>query len=209
MSNQVCQEGLSNSDKAYFDGLNQKTVAQLGAKIDAQSLAVSRDMKKQVDDAKVQIKEEIVYDIKASLKNIAIGLGGIIIVVMAVFRLVEYKFQYTKKIKKYEAELEKKNKEFDDNIKKIKEQVNDNNILKEELLVYKNNLDKYAVSLGIQPKNNINQTKTELIVPTPTKSIIKKNVKKQIVKRIFTIIFVLLLLYLLFDKFLSGAKLVV
>lgn len=199
---QPVQVGLSNSDKAYLDGLNQKTVAQLSAKIDAQSNAVEKTLRTEVDSASERIKQEIVAEIKSALKSIVIGLGGVIIVVLAVFRLVEYRLNHTKRIKKYEAELDKKTKEFDENLKKAQEQLKDNNILKNELRIYKESLDKYAVSLGLQPQTSLKQIK-----PTLPPPIQKKSLKGKI---FYIILFLLILIvagYLIYINFLTGARL--
>lgn len=197
---QVCQAGMTASDKAYFDGLNQKTIAQLGAKMDANMNAVERSLKEEVNQAKDQIKQEVVTEMKGALKSITIGLGGIIIVVLAIFRLVEYKLQHTKRIKKYEEELEKKTKEFDDNLKNMQEQMKDNNILKNELLIYKQSLDKYSVSLGIQPQTSLKQIKA--VLPPPIqKSESKIFSKKKFLKFILFIVFVALIIYFIYTNF--------
>ena len=205
-STQVCQAGMTASDKAYFDGLNQKTVAQLSAKMDANMNAVERSLKEEVNRARDQIKQEVVAEVKGALKSIAIGLGGIIIVVLAVFRLVEYRLQHTKRIKKYEEDLQKKTKEFDENLKNVQEQMKDNDILKNELLIYRQSLDKYSVSLGIQPQTSLKQIQTEL-PPPMSKSFYKKRFYKLILRIFFILVFLGLIGYFIYNSFFSGLRL--
>jgi len=200
---QVCQAGMTASDKAYFDGLNQKTIAQMGAKMDANMNAVERSLKEEVNRARDQIKQEVVTEMKGALKSIVIGLGGVIIVVLAVFRLLEYRLQHTKRIKKYEDELNKKTKEFDDNLKKMQEQMKENEILKSEMMIYKQSIDKYAVSLGIQPQTSLKQVKPTL--PPPTKK--KYSKKRKIFHFILIALIILVAGYLIYINFLSGARL--
>lgn len=197
------QQVLTDRDKAYLDGLNQKTVSQLSQKMDTQTNMIERNLEKSVKEVKEQLKAEIVAEMKGALKSIAFGLGGIIIVVLAVFRIVEHKMQHTKRIRKYEDELKKQKESYDKELAEAKKVNEETKILKRELMTYKESLDKYAVSLGIQPQTELKQGKTELNPPK----------KKHFFRKIFTVrgmlvtfgVIIFIGLFIFFGlKFLSG-----
>lgn len=218
----VVSKGLSPEDKAYFDGLNQKTVAQLSAKIDAQANAMETNLRTEVDQASQMIRMEVSADIKGALKVIAFGLGGVIIIVLALFRIIEYRLNHTKRIKKYEEELEQKKKEFEEGLKAVNVQKEELAKLQKELLVYKQGIDKYAMSLGVQPQINIEKqalTKENFDwskAPQPPvikkKSLLKEKLKgfftkKNILRLVLVIIMISLVIFFA-NKYLFGAKVV-
>ena len=196
----VVSKGLSPEDKAYFDGLNQKTVAQLSAKIDAQANAMETSLRSEVNLASQMIRAEVTEDMKGALKVIAFGLGGIIISVLAIFRIIEFKLSHTKKIQKYEAELEKQKKGFEEGLKALEKNKKEVKDLQNELMVYKKSLDTYAVSLGVQPQIQLQTAETSnqqsnLVAPKPKlKSKLKLFFTK---KNIFRIILVLIMVALI------------
>ena len=196
----VVSKGLSPEDKAYFDGLNQKTIAQLSAKMDAQANAMETSLRSEVDLASQMIRVEVTNDVKGALRVIAFGLGGIIIVVLSLFRLIEYKLTHTRRIQKYEAELEKKKKDFEEGLKAIQTQKQEIANLQNELQVYKKSLDGYAVSLGVQPQIQIktvetNNPQSNLIAPKPASKFKLFFTKKNIIRIVLIIIMLALIIY--------------
>jgi len=147
----IVRPDLSASDKAYLDGLNAKTIAQINSKLDTTQSRLEQTLKQSVDEARIQIKTEIVSEIKSSLKVIAIGLGGVILVVLSIMKIIEYTMSHNKRIKKYEDALKKQQFEYTDLVKQAKQAIQENETAKTELNYYKQSLDQYAVALGIKP----------------------------------------------------------
>lgn len=147
----IVRPDLSNIDKAYLDGLNAKTIAQINSKLDTTQSRLEQTLKQSVDEARIQIKTEIVSEIKSSLKVIAIGLGGVILIVLSIMKVIEYTMSHNKRIKKYEDALKKQQLQYTDLIKQAKTAIQQNETAKTELNLYKQSLDQYAVALGIKP----------------------------------------------------------
>lgn len=125
--------GISPEDKAYIDQSNNKVVAQINAKIDSTTARLEQDMQTNFDAEKQQLKEEISKEVKGHLKAIAIGLAGMIIITLAVFRIIDMKLSHSKNIRKYEKELQKK-------LTHVKE-------MEQRMILYKKQLDVYRQQL--------------------------------------------------------------
>lgn len=133
---------------AEFDIMQQKTVAQLSAKMDAQANKIASDLERNVQKAKEDMKVEIINEVKSQLKGVVIGLAGIIVVILAVFRIIELRLNHTARIKKYEAELSKEKEKY----VKEREALVKNRI---ELIAYRAELErlgKVMESYGVNPQ---------------------------------------------------------
>lgn len=103
---------LDETEKAYLDGLTQKETSQISAKIDTQTNRIEANLKTSVEQAKAQITEEVSAQLKESLKGVAIGLVGLIIITLAIFKVVDLRISSTRNIKKYEKILQEKKDEL-------------------------------------------------------------------------------------------------
>lgn len=190
--------GISPEDKAYIDQSNQKVVAQINSKIDSTTTRLETDMQTNFQKEKEGLKEEISREVKGHLKTIALGLAGMIIITMAVFRIVDMKLSHSKNIRKYEKELEKS--------------IADVKLLEQKMVAYKKQLDAYRQQLINQqrvrpqvpvqaPISNQMATNQQPIgapmpsmdVPTPKKKFELKKFMKTIT-RIFLVIVILVIL---------------
>lgn len=103
----ITASALDESERAYFEGLNQKSTAQLYAKIEteAQKLDTSFDQKNQalVDGVQTMVDRSV----KSRLIAVCLGLGGIIVITNAIFKIIELRLSMTRKIKRYEEQLQK------------------------------------------------------------------------------------------------------
>ena len=172
--NIFAQEGLTPEQRAYFDNQNQKIVAQIGTKIDQTSTQTNNNLKKEVDLAKNQIKDELVATIKSQMMGIVIGLSGIIIIVLSIFKILDYKIQATRNIKKYEDELKKQIDQQTVLIKENKQKISSLTSYRKSLVDYHNSL--MAMQQGIPVSmSNINVPMFD--VPKPQ--------KKDFFKRLF------------------------
>lgn len=98
---------LDPDEKVYFDQLNTKTIQQLSSKIDVQSQQIENDMKREFSVAKEELKDDIKKEVKSQLISVAIGLAGIVIITLGIFKVVDLRISHTRNIKKYEDELKK------------------------------------------------------------------------------------------------------
>lgn len=160
---------LDPADRSYIDAEHQKTVAQVNAKMDANTQRIQESFFREISKQKQELKDEIGNEINGNLKAIAIGIAGIIIVTLAVFKIIDLRFTSTRGIKKYEEELKKKSKEFDQLIA----------VQKKELDIYRDTLSKFAVEQGFKPI----QKWKEPEVPQPPKDFTVK--KRSFLRRIF------------------------
>lgn len=147
---------LEPEEKVYFDQLNQKTIAQLSQKIDSQTNQVERDMKQAVDNAKNEITTEVNAQVKTSLKSITIGLAGLIIVTLAIFKVVDLRLSSTRNIKKYEDALLKQQKEYDELILKSKNDAKTILAYRNQLLQFHQQVNAFARGYGVQPMPTFN-----------------------------------------------------
>lgn len=143
---------LDPADKIYIESQNQKVIAQLNAKIDATSQRTQQEFNAEVERQKVLLKDEIAVEIGSSLKAVAIGLAGLIIVTMAVFKIIDLRLSATKNIKKYEQHLQEKTKEYDALLLKAREDSKKIIKYRDDLNIYNNQLQLFAKGLGIAPK---------------------------------------------------------
>lgn len=145
---------LDQSERAYFDGQNQKIVAQLSSKIDTQTNRVEADLKSEVESAKNKIKEELSKEISGSLKAISIGLAGMIIITLSIFKIVDLQLSKTRAIKKYEDELK-------DKTNKINQLIQDVQIERQQLQNARQQLVEYQIKLQ-NWETNLRQKKSEI-----------------------------------------------
>lgn len=96
---------LTPEERVFFQQEYQKMQASYESKIDTQVNRVEQLVKSEVTSAKDQIREEMSQEIKGKLMVVAVGLGGVMLVILAVFKVVEIKLDYTRRIKKYEDKL--------------------------------------------------------------------------------------------------------
>lgn len=163
---------LEPDERTYFDQQNQKIVAQLTQKIDSQTNQVERDMKSAVNNAKDEIKAEMSAEIKSNLNSVAIGLAGLIIVTLAVFKVIDLRLSSTRNIRKYESQLQDKQKEYDKMMLDLKSET-------KKVIDYKNSLVQFqnqlvAFSKGLAPQPSLygipEPPKIELNIPKPPKT---------------------------------------
>jgi len=112
--------GVSPEQKTYFDSQTQKATANINSKIDAQVTRLEQDWKNQIDTTKTEVLDQFYYIINDALKNIAIGLAGMIVITLAIFKVIDLKITTTKNLKKYEEEL----RELIDGQKKASDEIN-------------------------------------------------------------------------------------
>ena len=174
---------MTSEDKVYIEMLNQKTVASLTSKIDSQVTRIEGILDTSMQTAKQDLRQMIVDDFKKSMKAIAVGLSGMIIVSLAIFKIVDVKLNHTKNIQKYENDLQAQ-------IKKLEILTKQNEEFKLKLIQYKNSLvqremmiNKYAPQgMAMQP---LNQPQYSNSIP------VKKG------KKLLNIIIILLLLVMI------------
>jgi len=153
------------SERAYWDANIQKMIAQISQKIDTQTNKVELDMKSEMSKVKTDLKNELQREISSSLKNVSIGLAGLIIVTLAVFKVIDLRLTATKNLRRYEDELQKQKKEYVDIIAKAKQD-------SLQLLDYRNGLLKYHEELigyekGINSKPIPVQKPNPIPIPMP------------------------------------------
>lgn len=136
---------LTPEEANYFDSQNQKTVAQINSKIDSQVTKVQTDFKNELDIQKGIIKQEITTDVKNAMKSMTIGIFGIMLVTLAVFRIIELRLSHNKNIIRYEKLLK-------DEVKIFGEQQAELKRYKESLDLYRDELLKQAKQMKIQTK---------------------------------------------------------
>lgn len=165
---------LDASEKVYFDAQNQKTIAQLSAKIDDTKTQLEKTMINEFKDSTLYIESQMQNQIKTGLKAMAIGITGIIIVSLALFKVIDMRFNRTRMITKYEEQLKKQ---------------------LEQMKQYKSNLDIYKQSLvdfsqGLNKDNPEYLDKSKVNAPLP-----KKKFNKTIFFVVGFLIFALIILF--------------
>jgi len=153
------ENDISPSTRAYFDNQNQKVIAQLSAKIDQSITKVETDLDNSVKTMQEQVKKDVESLIGGMIRAVAIGLGGIVIVTLAVFKVIDLKLTSTKNLKKYEDMLKKQTLELN----KI---VTDNKREAIQLKHYKRQLMDWQQKLKLFEQNLILKQGTQPQQPT-------------------------------------------
>lgn len=168
------QSDISPSTKAYLDSQTQKEIAQISAKIDQTATRLEKDLEKEVEEIQAQVKTELQDLIAGTVKAMAIGLGGIVIISLAVFKVIDLKLTSTKNMKKYEKQLKKQSNE-------LRTLITDTNTYQKTLVAWHKQLHKADQDFRLkgvittlpQPQISIKQEKAPLIVPVKTKKKMK------------------------------------
>jgi hypothetical protein len=157
---------LDDVDKVYFQQQNEKLIAQVNSKIDTQTAKIEGNMKSAVDNAKSEIKNEMTNEIKGSLRAVAIGLAGLIIVTLAIFKVIDLKISSTRNIKKYEAMMQQKGEELDKLILQAQVERNELSNARMQLSEYQKRLSIWEKEL--QGKHQqVNQVMAQYNMPQP------------------------------------------
>jgi hypothetical protein len=156
---------LTPDEKIYFDQQNQKTVAQINAKIDSTSNRIEQNVEKKFLNAQAEIKAEVTREMNSALKGVGVGMVGIIIVALAVFKVIDLKLTSTRNIKKYEDQLNSKIKEMDKIISDHKVKSERLNNYRVQLINYHQQVNAFAQGYGVTPQ----AVNVPLEVPKPAK----------------------------------------
>jgi hypothetical protein len=156
---------LTPDEKIYFDQQNQKTVAQINAKIDSTSNRIEQNVEKKFLNAQAEIKAEVTREMNSALKGVGVGMVGIIIVALAVVKVIDLKLTSTRNIKKYEDQLNSKIKEMDKIISDHKVKSERLNNYRVQLINYHQQVNAFAQGYGVTPQ----AVNVPLEVPKPAK----------------------------------------
>lgn len=179
---------ITPEEKIYLDGQNQKIMAQISAKIDSQTARIEDNLKTSFNNAKEELRQNMEVEIKNSMMSIAIGLAGLIIITLAVFKVFDMKISATRNIKKYEDYLQKKMKEVDELAKTNVEERAELTKARNELFDYQNNLFEMEKRLQASGYNYTAQR------PKP---IVPENVVQNKARRRFPFILAILIIVIL------------
>jgi len=150
---------LDETEKAYLDGLTQKETSQISAKIDAQTNRIEANLKTSVEQAKAQITEEVSAQLKESLKGVAIGLVGLIIITLAIFKVVDLRISSTRNIKKYEKILQEKKDELNKLIMLANNERNELAITRFQMIEFQKKLQAWEKEMaGVYGQPSFGQT---------------------------------------------------
>lgn len=141
--------------RLFFESKIDKMVAQINSKIDTQSNRMGEMVKGEVALAKAQIREEMSSELKSNLMLIAVGLGGMMLVILVVFKLIEIKLDYSKRIKRYEDKLKSQMKKLDDLLKSNQ--------------IYRQQLDRYRDQIVQAVQKQRTEVNGITILPQETK----------------------------------------
>jgi len=130
---------LTPEEQKQIRDWDSQAVAQINANINTQANRIETSMANSINSKTEEIKSEIFHDLKNYLKAMMIGLCGVNIIALALFKMIDLKLTHNKSIKRYKDKLDKKLKELEEMSKKVTE--------------YKKNLDKYRNELEIYAKN--------------------------------------------------------
>lgn len=161
---------LTPEERVYFDSQSQKELAQITAKIDGTKETLEKTMLSEFEDSTRYIEGELNKNMKNTLKSIAIGLAGFMILILALFRVIDLRLNRTRAIENYENKLKK-------DIEEVKK-------YKIALDLYRESLIKYNQSLSNSPK------KLELKK--------EKKGKKKVLKVFVWILFAIVVIALIF-----------
>lgn len=103
---------LDDVDKVYFQQQQEKLIAQVNSKIDTQTNRIEQNLKTSIETSKQEIRTALSNEIKGSLRAVAIGLSGLIIITLAIFKVIDLKISSTRNIKKYETIIQQKTEEL-------------------------------------------------------------------------------------------------
>lgn len=174
---------LTPDDKAYLEMLSQKSDAQMASKVDSQVTRIEAEINTNLETAKTQLRQMLIEDIKQSLKSLVVGLAGMVIVSLGLFKIIDLKLNHTRNIQKYEKELQSKTAKLDETIKqnmdfRLKLQQYKANLVQREQLI-----NKYVIQgMNLPP---IQQPILQVPVPKPKRKIL------------FTILLIIILVALL------------
>lgn len=145
---------MDEADKAYLDGLNQKTQAQISAKIDAQTMKIENNIRTNIAVTKAELSAELNNNIRDGLKTTAIGLIGLIIITLAIFKVIDLKISSTRNIKKYEKYLQDKKEELNKLILSANNERNELALVRYQMIEFQKKLqdwEKNLLTMGGQP----------------------------------------------------------
>jgi hypothetical protein len=200
---------MDDADKAYLDGLNQKTQAQISAKIDAQTTRIENNLKTSIAQTKAELSAELGANIKDSLKTVAIGLVGLIIITLAIFKVIDLRISSTRNIKKYEKFLQSKTEEFNKLIMSANNERNELALVRYQMIEFQKKLqdwEKNLLTMGggqsLGYGQQISPTFPSSFPSPPNKSSVWK-----IVAIIFIVILILIFGYIAFFRlFIMGGR---
>lgn len=141
----VC--ALDEVDRVYFQQQMEKLTAQTNSKIDTQTNRIEAELKTSVDTARNQILTEMTDQIKGSLKAVAIGLSGLIVITLAIFKVIDLKISSTRNIRKYETLVQQKTEELNQLILQATVERNELNNLRVQLMEYQKRLQNWDKQL--------------------------------------------------------------
>jgi len=138
---------LTPEEKLYFDTNNQKVIAQLSSKIDTQVNRVETSLQTEVESARNIAIDELKKTVSGSMKAVAVGLAGLIILTLAFFKVIDLKISATRNMVKYERELKMKTDEFNKLIQEVQSERQQLQKAREQLIEYQNKLQKWEMDL--------------------------------------------------------------
>jgi len=145
---------LDDVDKVYFQTQQEKLIAQVNAKVDSQTNRIESSVKTSFDTAKKEIQDEMSTQIKGNLRAVAVGLAGLIIITLAIFKVIDLKISSTRNIKKYETMLQQKAEELNKIILTATNERNELALFRQQLTEYQRHLqswDKQLQGQGVPP----------------------------------------------------------
>jgi len=158
---------LDDTDKAYLDGLTQKETSQISAKIDAQTNRIEANLKVSVEQAKADITAQVSSQLKESMKGVAIGLVGLIIITLAIFKVVDLRISSTRNIKKYEKVLQEKKDELSKLIMSANNERNELALTRFQLVEFQKRLQAWEKEMtGMYGQPSMGQTSINMPQPT-------------------------------------------
>lgn len=134
---------LTSEDKAYINKQTNEIVSKVNSKIDTTTTRIEKDLDKELNDAEGRIMNNVNKQIKSNLTSIVVGLGGIMIVVLAGFKVIDLRLSTNKTIKRYEDELKKNKEEFEKLVSVAKKERKELEFTRQKLIDFKNNLKKW------------------------------------------------------------------
>lgn len=142
---------LDQEMRIYLDAQNQKTIAQINAKIDNAITSTESGMKKEFVSSTNYLEEQITKEYKQSIIALIFSIMGANLVILAIFKIIDIKLNRTRIVEKYEKDLE--------------QSIQKNNEYRKELDFYRQSLIKYIEDFernqGIKPNVEIKQEKVK------------------------------------------------
>jgi len=146
----VVAQNIDPTLRAYLDTQNQKTIAQINSKIDTQINRIEANLQDNVEGSRNVIIDEMSKQVAGSLKSVAIGLAGMIIITLTIFKIIDMKLSATKTMQKYERELKMKTEEFNKLITDIQKERGELQIARQQLIDYQNKLNQWEQSISVK-----------------------------------------------------------